>query len=83
MSGDVPESDLMTFEEAGRWLGLDRAGYDCPGEAVRYLCRRRRLRFVKVGRRVLIRRQWLEEYLARESIAPLAEMALTSSGNAV
>lgn len=71
-------ADLMGFEEAGRWLGLDRLGYEAPGEAVRYLCRTRRLRHVKVGKRILIRRAWLLEYLERESVPPLTEAALTS-----
>jgi excisionase family DNA binding protein len=71
-------SDLMTFAEAAAFLGLDRMGYDAPAEAVRYLCRTRRLRHVKVGKRILIRRAWLLEYLERESVPPLTEAALTS-----
>jgi len=67
--------DLLTFDEAGRWLGLDRLGYKMPGEAVRYLCRSRKLRHVRIGKRIFVRRRWLEEYLERESTPPLAERA--------
>jgi hypothetical protein len=73
-------ADLMTFAEAGAFLGLGRMGYEAPGEAVRYLCRTRRLRHVRVGKRILIRRAWLLEYLERESVPPLTESALTSPG---
>ena len=69
--------DLLTFEEAGQWLGLDRLGYAQPGEAVRNLCRTRRLRHVKIGKRVFIRRAWLEAYLEREAVPALAEKDLT------
>ena len=67
------QSDLLTFQEAGAWLRLDELGYKTPGEVIRHLCRARKLRHVKVGKRVFIRRRWLEEYLERESIPPLAE----------
>ena len=65
------DSDLMTFERAAAWLGLDKAGLHAPGEAVRYLCRQRKIRHIKIGKRVFIRPEWLEDYLNRESVAPL------------
>jgi excisionase family DNA binding protein len=78
IQGKEAVADLMTFAEAATFLGLDRMGYDAPAEAVRYLCRTRRLRHVKVGKRILIRRAWLLEYLERESVPPLTEATLTS-----
>lgn len=67
-----PSADLMTFDQAAAWLGFDKL-YSTPGEVVRNLCRSRKLRFVKLGKRVFIRRQWLEEYLQSASIPPLTE----------
>jgi len=64
--------DLLTFEQAGAWLGLDKQ-VKMPGEAVRFLCQKRKLRHVKIGKRVYIRRLWLEEFLQRESVAALGE----------
>ena len=65
--------DLLTFQEAAIELGFVRLGYRKPAEAVRDLCRTRRLRHVKVGRRVFIRRLWLEQFIERESVAPITE----------
>ena len=76
-------SDLLTFDEAGKWLGLDRLGYRTPGEVVRNLCRTRRLRHVRIGKRVFIRVAWLQEYLQQESVPPLAESSLTSRNGRV
>ena len=58
--------DLLTFEQAAAWLGLDKT------EAVRWLCRTRKVRHVKIGKRVMIRRAWLEEFLQRDSVAPIS-----------
>ena len=71
--GNTTPADLLSFAEAGAWLGLDRIGYRAPGEAVRSLCRRRKLRHVRVGKRVFIRRAWLEEFLQRESVPAAGE----------
>ena len=70
---EAQASDLLTFEEAASWLGLGRQGYRMPGEAVRNLCRTRRLRHVKIGKRVFVRRKWLEEYLERVSVPAIEE----------
>ena len=71
--GKAQASDLLTFEEAASWLGFDRQGYRMPGEAVRNLCRTRQLRHVKIGKRVFVRRKWLEDYLDRVSVPAIAE----------
>lgn len=81
--GESARGDLLTFDEAGQWLGLDRLGYKTPGEVVRNLCRTRRLRHVRIGKRVFIRVAWLQDYLQRESVPPLAESSLTSGNHRV
>ena len=65
--------ELLTFEQAAHELGLDQLAYKTPQEVVRNLCRTRRLRHVKIGKRVFVRRKWLAEYVERESVAPLTK----------
>ena len=67
-------SDLLSFEEAGVYLRFGQLGYKQPGEAVRHLCRTRKLRHVKLGKRIFIRRKWLNDYVERESVAPVTEL---------
>jgi len=56
-------SDVMTRTEAVAYLALDRQGLRDPLEALRWLCRKGRLRYVKVGRRICFRKAWLDELL--------------------
>ena len=67
-TNDSTTSDLLTFSEVATYLGFDHLGYAAPGEAVRNLCRTRKLKYVKIGKRVMIRQAWLEEYLEREAV---------------
>ena len=56
---------------AARYLGLVGV-HKHPAQAVRALCRKRRLRSTMVGGRIMIRRSWLEEYLGRSVREPVA-----------
>lgn len=61
---------LLTLEDAVQYLGLEK-DHQAPVHAVRYLCRTRKLRFVKVGKTLRFRREWLDEYIDTESIGPI------------
>ena len=37
-------------------------------EAARWMCRTRRLRHVKIGKRLLVRRSWIDEFVEREAV---------------
>ena len=54
-------SDLLNEAEAIAYLRLDRPGLTRPEEALRWLRRTGRLRFARLGRYILYRRQWLDE----------------------
>ena len=69
LSGDLTYDKLLTLEQVAERLGLDIDHRD-PISAVRYLCRIRKLRFVKVGKTLRFRRSWVEEFIEKESIAP-------------
>jgi len=60
---------LLTAMEAAEYLGL--LDHKAPSEAVRYLCRRRKLKYVKVGRGLRFRRQWLDQFVERSAVEPL------------
>jgi hypothetical protein len=77
------KSDLLTFEQAAAWLGFTRPDYAAPAEAVRYLCRTRKVRYIRVGKRIMIRVAWLMEFLERESVSPITENTLTAAGQVV
>lgn len=55
----------LDSSEPEPWLGVERAAahLDCPTSRVYDLIAQRRIRTVRDGRRVLTRRQWLDEYL--------------------
>ena len=61
---------LLTLEDAAQYLGLEK-DHQAPVHAVRYLCRTRKLRFLKVGKTLRFRREWLDEYIDSQSIAPI------------
>lgn len=68
-AGAVVNADpLLTAGQAGIYLGLADVHKD-PGQAVRALCRKGRLRFVRIGERVMVRRSWLEEFIESRSNA--------------
>jgi hypothetical protein len=54
---------LYTSPEAVSYLKLDRAGLKQPLESLRWLYRSGRLRYAKVGRRVLFEEAWLDELI--------------------
>ena len=56
---------------AAKYLGLVGV-HKHPAQAVRALCRKRRLRSTVVGGRIMIRRSWLEEYLQQSVREPVA-----------
>jgi hypothetical protein len=61
-------STLMTPGEAVAYLRLDQQGLQQPLEALRWLCRRGKLRYAKVGRYVRFRKDWLDELIERSAI---------------
>ena len=61
---------LLTPEDAIRFLGLDRQGLRQPRESLRWLCRTGRVRFTKVGRYVRFREEWLQELVERNVSEP-------------
>ena len=64
------DARLLTLEEAAHFLGLHK-DHKAPDHAVRYLCRTRQLRFVKVGKTLRFRREWLDDYVDSHSILPI------------
>ena len=66
--GDI---DLLSIEEAAELLGFTTETHRAPSEAMRWLCRQRRVRHVKLGKRYAFQRQWLIDFLEEESVAPV------------
>ena len=62
--------DLLSLEQAARYLGLDQ-GNKNPGECVRWLCRQRKIKHVKIGKRLRIKSEWLAAYVERQAVAPV------------
>ena len=62
--------ELLTLEQAAGYLGLDKGNRN-PAEAVRWLCRKRAVRFAKVGKRIRFRRAWLDAYVESQAVAPI------------
>lgn len=64
----VANSDpLFDAGAAARYLGLEGVVRH-PAQAVRSLCRKRKLRSTKVCGKVMVRRSWLEEYIATNAV---------------
>lgn len=59
---------LFDADRAARYLGL--ACLKHPAQAIRALCRKGRLRFIRLGDRVMVRRSWLEEYIESHTYGP-------------
>lgn len=70
MSEDVVQRELWTLQDVAAYLGLGHDHRD-PISAVRYLCRVRKLKFVKVGKTLRFRKQWVDDFLEREATLPL------------
>ena len=64
------DARLLTLQEAAHYLGLHK-DHKAPEHAVRYLCRTRQLCFVKVGKTLRFRREWLDDYVDSHSIPPI------------
>jgi excisionase family DNA binding protein len=75
---ELSTESLWTLSEVAAHLGLGKDHRD-PISAVRFLCRSRKLRFVKVGRTLRFKREWVEQYIAAASIEPI-RTASRSSG---
>ncbi|GMU22573.1 MAG: hypothetical protein AMXMBFR13_26580 [Phycisphaerae bacterium] len=63
---DVNHDPLYGAEAAAAYLGLVGV-VKHPAHAVRTLCRKRRLQCTRVAGKVMIRRSWLEAYIAENS----------------
>lgn len=66
----VAASEVWTLQDVAYYLGLGHDHRD-PISAVRYLCRARKLKFVKVGKTLRFRKKWVDEFLEREATLPL------------
>jgi len=60
---------LLTSAEAATYLGLD--DHKAPSEAIRYLCRCRRVQHVKVGRGLRFRKAWLDAFIHENAVEPI------------
>jgi hypothetical protein len=65
------ENELLTPEEVIKILRLDARGLKNPKEVLRHLRRTRQIGFVKIGGRILFRRQDVEEFINRSVVEPL------------
>jgi len=63
------EDPLWRAAEAAEYLGLGR--FRNPGAIVRGLVRRRRLRGVMLAGKVMVRKSWCDEYIARNTREPV------------
>ena len=62
----MPER-LLTDCEVAEILALYEDGHRAPREAVRYLVRTGRLKACKIGRRLRFKREWVEEFIERNT----------------
>lgn len=71
MSPAEPSTEsLWTLSEVAAHLSLGKDHRD-PISAVRFLCRSRKLRFIKVGRTLRFKREWVEQYIEAASVEPI------------
>jgi hypothetical protein len=61
------EDPVYTSADAVKYLGLDRVGLSKPGESLQWQCRKGRLKFTKLGRRLIFRKSWLDELIERNA----------------
>ncbi len=62
------DDPVYTSAEAVKYLGLDRVGLSKPEESLRWQCRTGRLKFTRIGRRLMFRKSWLDELIERNAI---------------
>ena len=62
----VNPDPLLDATAAATYLGLIGV-VKHPAQAVRSLCRKRRIRSTKVAGKVMVRRSWLEEYISENA----------------
>jgi hypothetical protein len=61
-------SDLLNEAEAVAYLRLDGLGLTRPDEALRWLRRTGRLKFTRLGRFILYRKQWLDDAIEGNAV---------------
>ncbi len=61
--GLTPCPELLTKEEAIRYLRLDIDGPTKPGNTLRYYREKKKLKATKIGRKLLYSRRALEEFV--------------------
>ena len=65
MTGDPPNLDpLLDANAAAEYLGLIGV-VKHPQQAVRALCRKRRMKSTIIAGKIMIRRSWLESYIQK------------------
>ena len=67
---EAVSQEIWNLQDVANYLGLGHDHRD-PISAVRYLCRARKLKFVKVGKTLRFRKKWVDEFLEREATLPL------------
>ena len=70
MCADRLQEQLWTLQDVTNYLGLG-ADHRDPVSAVRYLCRTRKLKHVKVGKTLRFKKAWVNEYLEKEAVQPI------------
>lgn len=63
--GFVPCPELLTEEEAIRYLSLDIDGPTKPGNTLRYYREKKKLKATKIGKKLLYSRKSLDEFMDR------------------
>jgi hypothetical protein len=61
---------LLNAADAAEYLGFKF--HKAPAEAVRYLCRCRKIKFIKIGRSLRFRKEWLDQFIENQAVEPLA-----------
>ena len=64
---------LLTLQGVADYLGLG-ADHRDPVSAVRYLCRTRKLKHVKVGKTIRIKPTWVDDFIQNEAVPTILEM---------
>jgi hypothetical protein len=72
---------LKTSDEAVSQLGLDRLRLRDPRESLRWLCRTGRLKFTRIGRRLMFRQEWLDELIDRNAVLRKAPRRESTRGS--
>lgn len=67
---------LLSAEAAADYLGLTATNKH-PGEAVRHLCRTRRLAFARLCGKVMVRRSELDRYVADNTVPAVPRTGAT------